>query len=318
MKAPSPLPSAMAAGLDRVLRRSPLQAVFQARGGGRRLAVLAYHAVEDEEMFSRHLDYLAARYHPVSLDAVLAALARKAELPRRAVLITFDDADRTVLDRALPLLRARGLPAVAFVVTGQLDGNEPFWWTEVEHLVRAGGRARAFEGAGPIDIVRGLKQVPEQDRRAAIAELRASAPVSAPGHSQLRSADLRLLMEAGVSIGNHTETHPCLPRCSEEEMRREVLAAHQAIATATGAAPVAFAYPNGDWDPRAERALEGLGYRAAFLFDHALTHADGHPFRLSRVRTGSTVSLQRFALIVSGLHPALHRLRSRATRRTHR
>jgi peptidoglycan/xylan/chitin deacetylase (PgdA/CDA1 family) len=280
----------------------------------RRLAVLAYHAIENEEAFSQHLDYLRTRCNPVSLDQVVAAAERKRELPRRAVLITFDDADRTVLERGLPLLRGHGFPAVAFVVTRHLDRRQPFWWTEVEHLAGAGATAEGFEGIGSADLVRRMKLVPEERRRSILADLRGTASEPAPSHPHLRSADLEALQTSGVAIGNHTASHPCLPRCSEEDVREEIARAHDTITGVTGSEPVAFAYPNGDWDPRAERVLGELGYRVAFLFDHALTRPERYPLRMSRVRTDSTVSLQRLSLIVSGLHPALHRLRSRLTR----
>jgi peptidoglycan/xylan/chitin deacetylase (PgdA/CDA1 family) len=303
----------MVVHVERVLLGSPLQAVFRWRAGNR-LAVLAYHAVDDEDSFSRHLDYVRAHCNPVSLDEVLAAIAGETRLPRHAVLITFDDADRTVLDRAVPLVRERGLPAVAFVVTGHLDGRQPFWWAEVEHLVRAGATASGFEGLGSSELVRRMKLVPEERRRSVLAELRRTSPGPTPDHRHLRSEDLGVLQAAGVAIGNHTVTHPCLPRCSDEEVRKQIVKAHESIVDVTGSEPAAFAYPNGDWDPRAERILTELGYRAAFLFDHALTRPGRDPLRLSRVRTDSTVSQQRLELIVSGLHPALHRLRERVSK----
>ena len=40
--------------------------------------------------------------------------------------------------------------------------------------------------------------------------------------------------------------------------------------------------------------------------------APGHPLRLSRVRVNSDTSLDRFAIILSGLHPALHHARGRS------
>jgi peptidoglycan/xylan/chitin deacetylase (PgdA/CDA1 family) len=301
------------APVERVLLGSPLQRLFRWRAG-HRLAVLAYHAVEDEESFSRHLDFVRASCNPVSLDEVLAASAGEARLPRHAVLITFDDTDRTVVQRAVPLLRERGVPAVAFVVTGFLDSRRPFWWTEVEHQVRAGATANGFERLGAGDLVRRMKLVPEERRRSVLAELRRTSPTAAPDHPHLRSHDLGALLTAGVAIGNHTVTHPCLPRCSEEEVTKQIVKAHESIAGLTGSSPVAFAYPNGDWDLRAERILAEMGYRAGFLFDHSLTRLDRHPLRMSRVRTASTVSVRRLELIMSGLHPALHRLRVRVSK----
>jgi peptidoglycan/xylan/chitin deacetylase (PgdA/CDA1 family) len=130
---------------------------------------------------------------------------------------------------------------------------------------------------------------------------------------QLRRDELPLLEAAGVTVGNHTVTHPCLPQCDADKAVAEVQEAHRRLRDALGHEPRTFAYPNGDWDERAEKALAGAGYEAAFLFDHRTNPATPrHPLRISRLRVNSTTSLDRLAMIVSGLHPALHRARGRS------
>jgi peptidoglycan/xylan/chitin deacetylase (PgdA/CDA1 family) len=126
----------------------------------------------------------------------------------------------------------------------------------------------------------------------------------------LRSQDLLDLESAGVVIGNHTLTHPCLPRCTDDVLRREITQAHERLTALLTTTPEAFAYPNGDWDPRAESCLADLGYRSGFVFDHRISRFPvRNPLRVSRVRVNSYTNLDRFELILSGLHPALHRLR---------
>jgi peptidoglycan/xylan/chitin deacetylase (PgdA/CDA1 family) len=292
------------APVDRLLRRSPLQLAFRRRAA-RRLTVLAYHGVDDPASFARQLDHLARAAHPVSLDEVVAALSGRRGLPPRAVLITFDDGHRSVLEAGLPLLRERGLPAVAFVVAGLLDTDEPFWWVEAERLLAAGGLA-------PTALVRRLKALPDAERLRAIAELRETAPAPAPRTPQLRREELPQLESAGIAVENHTWSHPCLPRCDDAKATAEALDAHRVLRDALGREPRAFAYPNGDWDARTERALADAGYAAAFLFDHRVNGpAPGHPLRLSRVRVNSDTGPDRFAILLSGLHPALHHARGR-------
>ena len=81
----------------------------------------------------------------------------------------------------------------------------------------------------------------------------------------------------------------------------------------SGHPPATFAYPNGDWDARAERLLATLGYATAFLFDHRVSpRRPDHRLRISRVRVNSDTGLDRFAAIVSGLHPAVHHVRGGA------
>ena len=287
------------ATLDRLLARSPAQWAFHRRAGPR-LVVLAYHAVDDPACFAAQLDHLVDAARPLPLDAVVDAVRDRRALPERAVLITFDDGARSVHDHALPLLRERGLPAVAFVVTGLLDTDEPYWWTEVEALATSDGPA----------LVRRLKTVPDDDRLATIADLRRAASSPAPPVPNLRRQELRTLESAGIAVGNHSHTHPCLPRCRDDKIRAEVADAHAVLTDALGHAPVAFAYPNGDCDARTRQAVAACGYEVAFLFDHRVSPAvPRDPLRVSRLRVDSTTSLDRLRTIVSGLHPAVHRLR---------
>lgn len=284
---------------DRLLRRTPLQRIF-ARRATTRLTVLAFHQVMAVEQFEHQLDYLAEVANPVDLAQVIAALDG-GSLPPRAVLVTFDDGDRSVLDQASPLLAAHRIPAVAFVCTGYLDTDRPFWWAEVGQIV---GPARAAE------IVRRLKQVPDSERVAEIDRLRRTATTQPM--PQLETGELAALEAAGIAIGNHTVSHPLLDRCDDRQLDTEIRAAHAHLTESLGRSPVSFAYPNGNWDPRAEPILSQLGYRIAFSFDHRQTSLPPpNPLRVSRVRVNDYTSLDRFALILSGLHPFLHRLRGR-------
>jgi peptidoglycan/xylan/chitin deacetylase (PgdA/CDA1 family) len=299
------------AAIDRLLARSPLQPLFLGRAA-RRLTVLAYHAIEDDARFARHLELLRRHARPVSLPDVVAAHRRGGMLPERAVLVTFDDGDRSLVDIGVPLLRAWDIPAVAFVVAGALDSDRPFWWTEAEELARLGGKVPALRAREPAQIVRALKRAPDDERLDAIASLRATAPRQASASAHLRRDELRTLEAAGVAIGNHSLTHACLPQCRDEKIEREVRGAHRILADALGHPPTAFAYPNGDWDSRVVAVLAAHGYELGFLFDHRSNRLPArHPLLLSRVRVDSTASADRFRLLLSGLHPAIHRLRGR-------
>jgi peptidoglycan/xylan/chitin deacetylase (PgdA/CDA1 family) len=104
--------------------------------GRSRLRILAYHAIADlrddpvlseygvsPALFATQLDDLAAHgWRFVDLDAVLAWLDGEGELPRRAVLISFDDAYSDLLEVAAPLLAEREIPAVVFAIAGHLGG----------------------------------------------------------------------------------------------------------------------------------------------------------------------------------------------------
>lgn len=276
-----------------------------------RLSVLAFHGVDDPENFSWQMDYLARHYHPVSMIDVNQAVASGEPLPSRSVLVTFDDGYRSVLEQAMPIMTERGIPGVAFVIAGLISTDEDFWWSAVEDLVGAGGQmAERPDDSGP-ELVRYLKTIDNRDRLAALDELEASAGGPPARRPQLDETDLRTLRSAGIEVGNHTWAHPCLNRCDEETTRREIELAHTRLAAILGEPPTWFAYPNGDWSPEAEAVLFDLGYSIAFLFDHRPTDVTADPLRLSRLRVNSDTLPDRFATILSGLHPMIHHARGR-------
>ncbi|MFD8697981.1 polysaccharide deacetylase family protein [Kitasatospora purpeofusca] len=298
------------ATVDAVLRNSPLQPLFRL-AATRRLAVLAYHGVDDPRVFALQMERLVRVARPVPLAAVEEAVRTGRTLPPRSVLVTFDDGDRTVLTEGLPVLTRLGIPAAAFVVTDLIGGDQPFWWAEAAFLAAHGGTAHSLADCPPGEAVRRMKTLPDGERRAALAELRESARARAPRQEQLTPADLLTLARNGVAVGNHTAGHPCLDRCEGGTVRDEIRRAHEALTGWLGGeAPTAFAYPNGNVDPRADAELRRLDYRTGFLFDHRHDRLlPPHPLRISRLRVNSTTGRDRFDTILSGLHPAVHHLR---------
>lgn len=103
----------------------------------RPLRILCYHSISDHsdspilnaygtpsQEFRRHLDLLKrVGFRFIDGKEFLRFLKGKAGLPRRAVLVTFDDCYKDLLDNALPILEERGIPAVAFAVTGHIGGT---------------------------------------------------------------------------------------------------------------------------------------------------------------------------------------------------
>jgi len=120
-------------------RRGTRLARKAAAGSGSAI-VLAFHAVADlggdpvlaeygvpPQRFAEHLDALARHgWKFVDLDAVLAALDGRAQLPERALLVSFDDCYVDLLSDGCPILAERGVPAVAFAVAG-LTGKTNEW-----------------------------------------------------------------------------------------------------------------------------------------------------------------------------------------------
>jgi peptidoglycan/xylan/chitin deacetylase (PgdA/CDA1 family) len=295
--------------IDLVLSHSPAQLLFQL-GAHRALVALAYHDILDESRFLAQITWLARNAKVVSAEDVCRALRGDCTLPKRAVLITFDDGDRTVYDVGLPILRKLGLPAVTFIVTGLVDTDEPFWWVEVEELVRNGARFPGVDFSSGREVVRWIKKLPNDERLAALDILRQSASTLAEKTPQLTRDELRELDCNGIEIGNHTFSHPNLSQCDAATVEAEVRTGHGILAEILGRPPRLFAYPGGDRHPKVPSVLRALDYQAGFLFDHRIgPFPPRDPLAISRVRVNSTTSMNRYRTIMSGLHPFIHRAR---------
>jgi peptidoglycan/xylan/chitin deacetylase (PgdA/CDA1 family) len=119
-----------------------------------RIPVLCYHQIRTPtsadgadarpyivrpSVFAAQMRALAhAGYHTVTGDQFVEHLARGAPLPRKPVLLTFDDASAGQYTHALPVLRRHHFVATFFIMTVVLE--KPGWLTR--------GQVRALDRAG--------------------------------------------------------------------------------------------------------------------------------------------------------------------------
>ncbi len=125
--------------------------------------ILVYHEVSPEphpafrrysvtvREFARQMRWLAGRgYQTVDMDALVRTRKGQGTLPRRPVLITFDDGFQGCGDHAVPLLQAHGFTAVFYLVTGLVGATSRWMVREVgmELPLMSWDRVRALANAG--------------------------------------------------------------------------------------------------------------------------------------------------------------------------
>jgi hypothetical protein len=99
-----------------------------------------YHFVVTPEAFDAQLTALkAAGYTSMTSDQYVAYLAG-GEVPERSVLITFDDGTHGLWTHADKILERHGMHAVAFLITGNVGANRPYYlsWQEIDRMARSG------------------------------------------------------------------------------------------------------------------------------------------------------------------------------------
>src|SRR5215203_1242979 len=82
------------------------------------------------ERFDEQVEMLVRNWHVLSLPRLLGTL-HEGTLPKRSVVITFDDGYADNLFEAKPILERHGLPATVFVASGFVGRREEFFWDEL-------------------------------------------------------------------------------------------------------------------------------------------------------------------------------------------
>jgi peptidoglycan/xylan/chitin deacetylase (PgdA/CDA1 family) len=190
------------------------------------LLVLCYHAVSEE--FPAPLSV-----SPDTLRNQLGLLVRRGYRgatfsdsigePRegKTLAVTFDDAYRSVIERALPILAEYGLPGTVFAPTAYIGAESPMRWPGIDRW-----HGTAHE-----------------------AEL---IPCSWP--------ELERLLDAGWEVGSHTRTHPRLPDLTDSELMAELSESRRDCEQRLGVACRSIAYPYGAVDERVADAVAAAGY----------------------------------------------------------
>jgi peptidoglycan/xylan/chitin deacetylase (PgdA/CDA1 family) len=191
--------------------------------------VLCYHALSPTwsaalsttpARFERQLELLLGQ----GRRGVTFADATRAKPGERVLAVTFDDAYRSVIELAAPILERHGVPATVFAPTDYIGSERAMRWEGIEQWLG---------GADEPELV----------------------PMSWP--------ELRELAARGWEIGSHTCSHPHLTRIGEEQLADELARSKSTCEREMGAPCGSLAYPYGDVDGRVVAAAARAGYETA-------------------------------------------------------
>ncbi|MFQ6113215.1 MAG: polysaccharide deacetylase family protein [bacterium] len=292
------------------------------------LRVLTYHRVAElnvspkldprminatPEVFFRQMDHLAKHYQVVSMEEVLDAAENGSLLPRRAVLITFDDAYLDFKQYAWPILKKLRLPATLFVPTAYPDRPQyPFWWDKLYDAIMHSAleNLQVFPlGSLPLKTLEErrqsirtlqlyIKTLPHAESMAMVEDICSRIGNGNFGQNATLGWDeLRQLSKEGVTLGAHTRTHAILTRLPLKKAREEVRGSYQDLKQKIDTLLPIFSYPNGNYSMKIMNILREEGIKLAFA------GLDGHnqmdsadPLCLHRTSITRRTSLPIFKL----------------------
>lgn len=191
--------------------------------------ILSYHAVSEDwpaaisvtpDRFERQLSLLLDRgYRSITFHEAVTSPPRG-----RTVAVTFDDAYRSVLELAFPVLSRLGMHATVFVPTDLIGTGAPMSWPGIDHWLGS----------------------PHE------------AELVAMGWN-----DLTLLVSRGWEVGSHARSHPWLTTIDDAALEAELQGSRERCEAETGGPCRSLAYPFGDHDHRVLEAARAAGYAAA-------------------------------------------------------
>jgi peptidoglycan/xylan/chitin deacetylase (PgdA/CDA1 family) len=294
------------------------------------ITILCYHtlAPDDDDMdawtvlqqgeFRRQIALFRRDYDIVSLDRALEGPSPG----RRQMVLTFDDGDIGLYTHLLPILRQVGLPVTAYIATGQIVAQKPYWFDRVVNALQGPGirqidlsdaglrRWTVGPERGPdrsmvIGEILGLLKTIEPDRREAVADrvIEQAAPVIPPNTpvGPMSLAQLKeFAAQPGVTIAAHSHCHNLLDQIPLDEAAESIALSRTLLQDWTGQEVRHFAYPNSNHNAAVRAEVARQGFASATLLNDALTPRDQDRFALSRINVGRFGHINRLRLRMAG------------------
>ncbi len=261
----------------------------------RRYQVLVYHKVSPDlhpyfpsispDQFERQITFLRQHYSIFDLEELVDRSAN-AEIPKRAVAITFDDGYADNYEFAFPILREHRVPATIFLATAAIDNKHQLWHDRIFDAFRFatnGNGSLVFE-----QVIREAKTLSTDDRLRLVEKTEDTLAPRIPeglGARMLSWDQVKEMNAAGIRFGSHSVTHPILSREKRQEVRKELMDSKSDLEYRLGTAVSLFAYPNGqpgDYDIDIKKQLQNSGYKCAMTTILGYNNAAVDPYELRR------------------------------------
>jgi len=267
-----------------LLRYSGIPFVLRELIQRRKITILVYHALQAARA-GKHFQALRARYHVISLADYLRARANREmwRLPRKSLIITFDDGHRSNFELR-KLLEELGLPITIFLCSGIVGTHRHYWW----FYTPATGESAA------------CKKMLDAERLAFLSGRGYQEEWDYPDRQALSRSEIDAL-KPWVDFQAHTVTHPILPACSDEKAEREIRDCKAELERDYGFDIQALAFPNGDYTEREINLARKAGYSCALTLDCGFNDQSTDLFRLRRIPIPDEASMSELLVKSSGL-----------------
>ena len=271
------------------------------------------------------MEYFTRSYEILSLGELTSLISRTEPLPRKAVVITFDDGYKDNYQYAYPILKKLNIPAIVFLATGHIGTGKLFWWERIRYIIENTAVTQidlGEIGKYPLDsmvskkrsisiIVERLKKLPERSKIFLTGRLLEMSKVEIPpdlgNEFMLSWDDIREMAEGNITFGAHSVNHVNLVKMPLDQTRYEIVESKKAIESNLKKEVKAFSYPNGEFDSNTVMLLKESGFECAVsVWPGKLVSNGDHIYTLSRI--GAVGDFSKLSVELCGLWGDLQRL----------
>jgi len=296
----------------------------------------------ESAVFRSQILELKKHFTIVPLSEIEALYQGKNSTRTNLCAITFDDGYRNNATVAFPILKELNVPATFFLTGEFIDKGQPLWIDRLEYsinhareeslniempTIRSIALKTTLEKIAADSMIRTyMKSIDEESRMTMLEKIEnetgasllnalseksdQSVQSSQPDYAPMTWEDARVMMEAGMSFGAHTMTHPILSSETREVQEREIVQSIDLVKQNLGSCPH-FAYPNGqpgDWNSDTEEILKNNGFAVAWSTYMGRVGRHDSPFALPRITLDNTDRDNRFNALISNALPFLKKL----------
>lgn len=278
----------------KLLRLSGLPCLFRRFVQNDKVTILMFHDPEPVNA-AKAFKYLQRHYSVIPLQQYLEARRTATPLPKRALIITFDDG-HAGNHALLPLIRQLNIPVTIFLCSDIINTRRHFWFKHSDQL--------------PDNERERIKRIPNAERLAAMKAYGFEQTKEYSDRQALTREEIEE-MKPWVDFQSHTCLHPVLTMCDDETARREIVLSKQHLERDYALTINTISYPNGDYSERDIRLCEDAGYTCGITVDFGFNDATTDLLRLKRISVNDARSHDELIVKASGCYAFLRQLKKR-------
>lgn len=286
----------------------------------KRILILGYHSIQDipsksslgigngnihsPDVFCEQMQLISEYYNPVTLDDLEMYLKGIYELPRRAIIVTFDDGFIDNYNIALPIMDKYNIKAAFFLTVGAIENRISPWYYVLRKMFYETKKENWKENY----CDKSWSLIHDVDKRKAFLHASSTCAKMTEGRQldYLKTIEKALDIRASFSdeimmtwdhakdvisrghiIGSHTISHPNLAYINKQELYAEMFQSKKIIENNLCNSVNHFSYPHPIMDPHCNKQTisvsEEIGYRTALTTIPGYVRKGDNPLKLCRM-----------------------------------